>query len=33
LLAPAFECITDEPVEDSIPVFSGKERWMVWRRL
>jgi SAM-dependent methyltransferase len=33
LLAPAFECIADEPVEDSIPVFSGKERWMVWRRL
>jgi SAM-dependent methyltransferase len=33
LLAPAFECIVDEAVEDSIPVFAGKERWMVWRRL
>ena len=33
LLRPTFECITDEAVEDSIPVFSGKERWMVWRRL
>jgi len=22
----------DEPVEDSIPVFQGKERWMSWRR-
>ena len=33
LLAPAFECVVDEAVEDSIPVFAGKERWMVWRRL
>nr|WP_091664596.1 methyltransferase domain-containing protein [Massilia sp. PDC64] len=33
LLAPAFECIVDEAVEDSIPVFAGKERWMIWRRL
>lgn len=32
LLAPAFECVVDEAVEDSIPVFAGKERWMVWRR-
>ncbi|MFK3739745.1 methyltransferase domain-containing protein [Massilia sp. TN1-12] len=32
LLAPAFDCIADEAVEDSIPVFAGKERWMVWRR-
>jgi len=32
LLSPAFECIADEAVEDSIPVFAGKERWMVWRR-
>jgi SAM-dependent methyltransferase len=32
LLTPAFECIVDEAVEDSIPVFAGKERWMVWRR-
>jgi hypothetical protein len=33
LLVPAFECVLDEAVEDSIPVFAGKERWMVWRRL
>lgn len=32
LLAPGFECIVDEAVEDSIPVFAGKERWMAWRR-
>jgi len=32
LLAPAFDCVVDEAVEDSIPVFAGKERWMVWRR-
>jgi SAM-dependent methyltransferase len=33
LLAPHFTCEEDEPVEDSIAVFAGKERWMVWRRL
>jgi SAM-dependent methyltransferase len=32
LLAPGFECIVDEAVTDSIPVFAGRERWMVWRR-
>jgi SAM-dependent methyltransferase len=32
LLAPAFERIEDAPVEDSIAVFAGKERWQVWRR-
>jgi hypothetical protein len=32
LLGPGFECLVDEAVEDSIPVFEGKERWMVWRR-
>jgi len=32
LLCPAFECIADEAVEDSIPVFAGKERWMIWRQ-
>jgi SAM-dependent methyltransferase len=32
LLSPAFECIEDRAVTDSIPVFAGKERWMVWRR-
>lgn len=32
LLAPGFTCIVDAAVSDSIPVFEGKERWMVWRR-
>lgn len=32
LLAPHFDCIADEAVTDSIPVFLHKERWMVWRR-
>jgi SAM-dependent methyltransferase len=32
LLSPYFECIEDAHVSDSIPVFAGKERWMVWRR-
>jgi hypothetical protein len=32
LLAPYFDCIADQAVADSIPVFAGKERWMVWRR-
>lgn len=32
LLAPAFDCLDDSPVNDSIPVFAGKERWMIWRR-
>jgi SAM-dependent methyltransferase len=32
LLEPAFACIEDEAVADSIPVFAGKERWMVWQR-
>ena len=32
LLAPHFDCIADEAVTDSIPVFLDKERWMVWRR-
>lgn len=33
LLGPAFERVADEPVDDSIAVFEGKERWQVWRRL
>lgn len=33
LLTPHFRCIEDEAVADSIPVFAGKERWLVWRRL
>ena len=32
LLAPYFDCIADDAVEDSIAVFDGKERWMTWRR-
>jgi hypothetical protein len=32
LLAPGFDCIVDEAVKESIPVFAGRERWMVWRR-
>ncbi len=30
LMAPYFACVEDAPVTDSIPVFAGKERWMVW---
>jgi SAM-dependent methyltransferase len=33
LLAPFFARIEDFPVSDSLPVFAGKERWQVWRRL
>lgn len=33
LLSPHFEKIEDAPVSDSIPVFAGKERWQIWRRL
>lgn len=32
LLGPFFECIEDAAVGDSIAVFAGKERWMVWQR-
>lgn len=32
LLRPGFERIEDKPVEDSIEVFRGKERWQVWLR-
>jgi hypothetical protein len=32
LLCADFECVADDAVSDSIPVFAGKERWMVWRR-
>lgn len=33
LLAPRFEQLEDRDVPDSIPVFAGKERWQVWRRM
>ena len=32
LLAPHFELVEEGPVTDSLPVFVGQERWMVWRR-
>jgi len=32
LMARDFLRIEDAPVADSIPVFAGKERWMVWQR-
>jgi thiopurine S-methyltransferase len=32
LLAANFERIEDRAVDDSIPVFAGRERWQVWRR-
>ncbi len=32
LLTANFEHIEDAAVHDSIPVFSGRERWQVWRR-
>ena len=32
LLSGSFTCIQDCDAVDSIPVFRGKERWMVWRR-
>jgi SAM-dependent methyltransferase len=32
LLEGAFDRIEDAPVDDSIPVFAGRERWQVWRR-
>lgn len=33
LLEGSFTRIEDAPVDDSIPVFHGKERWQVWQRL
>lgn len=32
LLRDDFACIADDAVSGSIPVFAGKERWMIWRR-
>lgn len=32
LLTPAFERLADALVDDSIPVFAGRERWQVWQR-
>jgi len=33
LLEPAFTCVEDAAVPDSIPVFAGKERWQQWQRI
>lgn len=32
LMAPYFDCLDEQPVADSIAIFAGKERWMVWSR-
>lgn len=32
LLAPCFDLVEEGEVVDSLPVFAGQERWMVWRR-
>lgn len=32
LLAAHFELVEDAAVADSLPVFEGRERWLVWRR-
>jgi len=32
LLVPQFDLVDDQPVDGSIPVFEGRERWMTWRR-
>ncbi|OGB27782.1 MAG: SAM-dependent methyltransferase [Burkholderiales bacterium RIFCSPLOWO2_02_FULL_57_36] len=33
LLTPSFERIEDSLATDSVSVFSGRERWQVWRRI
>ena len=33
LLAPYFQLAEESAVVDSLPVFGGQERWMVWRRV
>lgn len=32
LLTPYFTRRDDRPVDDSLPVFAGRERWQVWQR-
>ncbi|ACC69571.1 methyltransferase [Paraburkholderia phymatum] len=32
LMSPDFTLVEDEPVDDSIAVFAGRERWLTWRR-
>ena len=31
LLGGSFEKVEDNPVEDSLPLYTGKERWQIWR--
>lgn len=33
LMLPYFALLEERAVSDSMPVFAGKERWQVWRRL
>lgn len=33
LLTPWFVRVDDQDVDDSVPVFAGRERWQVWRRI
>ncbi len=32
LLTPHFDLVEEHEVADSLPVFAGRERWMVWKR-
>lgn len=32
LLGPFFDLVEEQAIEDSLPVFAGAERWMVWKR-
>jgi trans-aconitate methyltransferase len=32
LMAPYFSLVAEEAVRDSVPVFEGKERWLLWQR-
>ncbi|GAB3392928.1 TPMT family class I SAM-dependent methyltransferase [Massilia agri] len=32
LMAPYFDCVEEEMVADSIPIFAGKEAWLAWQR-
>lgn len=32
LFSPCFELAEDEAVDDSLPIFAGRERWLAWRR-
>jgi len=33
LLKPYFQLRMDEPVRDSQPLFAGKERWQIWKKI